>query len=274
MSRLPLALLLLLFAGCGPDLGVSTGGGSSGGEGDGLGGVIGLATGPYLVLDLTSGKVTSLTSATPTSAEYRGAKMLFQRISGNGTDYFIGVLEVTQDQWTRLAGVGSTPWNNVTPPPAWLGAAVAADKPAFNLSYDAVAAAIAAYNASHATRLDLPSDDEWAYACAAGTATTWSWGPATGTPAVLAGRAVVRESQLGVAGPRTVGGTAANGYGLYDMHGNVWEWTSPGTHVRGGSWYDSAWTARTVNSAGTDDTADLDSSVAHVLVGVRLTIKL
>lgn len=275
MRNVPLSALaaLLVLVGCAPDAGLTTGGGSPAGDGDGLGGAIGMATGPFLVLDLASGAVTSQTTALPTAAEYKGAKMLFRRISGNGNDYFVAVLETTQEQWTRIAGASSTPWNTLTPAPTWLAAAVAPTKPAFNLSYDAVNTALASYNGSHGTKLGLPSDGEWAFACAAGSAATWSWGSATGSPAVLAGRAVVRESQLGVAGPRAVGGTAANGFGLYDMHGNVWEWTSGGLHVRGGSWHDPAWTARTANSAGSDDDAGIDSTIAHALVGVRLTIK-
>jgi len=274
MTRLVVLILpLLLLCGCVPDLGLSTGGGKSANDGEGLNGVIGLATGPFLVLDLSSGAVTSLAEAVPSAVEYKGTKMLFRRISSNGNDFFVGVFEVTQGQWSRIAGTASAPWTTVTPAPSWLAAATAPTKPAFNLSSDAVNAAVTSFNAAHGTQLGIPSDGEWTFACAAGSSTTWSWGANTGTPAVLAGRAVVRESQLGVVGPRVVGGTAANGFGLYDMHGNVWEWTGAGTHVRGGSWYDPAWTARTANQAGADDDADLDSSVAHVLVGVRLTIK-
>lgn len=275
MTRLILAAILLLpIAGCGgPDVGFSTGGGKPADEGDGLGGLVGLATGSFLVLDLSSGAVTSLSQAAPGAAEYRDGQMLFRRVSGNGTDYFLGVLEVTQAQWQRLAGAGSTPWNNLVPAPGWLAAAVGPTMPAFNISHNAVGTAIGSYNSAHGTSLGLPSDGEWTFACSAGSAATWSWGSSSGTPAVLAGRAVVRESQLGVVGPRSVGGTLANAFGFYDMHGNVWEWTSGGMHVRGGSWHDPAWSSRSANQAGADDDADLDSSVAHALVGVRLTIR-
>lgn len=264
------ALALLIAAGCGgaPDAGQSTGGSASGGVGEG----VGLATAPFYALDLPTGNLTTLVNATATAPGYAADTVLFRRIKGQGDDYFIATLELTQQQWTRLAGPASTPWNNLVPAPAWHAAAVAANKPAFNISYDAVTAAIAAYNASHGTKLGLPSDAEWTYACAAGSSATWSWGAATGAPAALANLAVVRESQLGTIGPRGVGGTQANAFGLYDMHGNVWEWTSPGTHVRGGSWRDPAWAARTANQAG-DANYDVDGGVAHALVGVRLTIK-
>jgi hypothetical protein len=272
LVRLLIAVPFLVVAGCGgvPDLGQSTGGGSGSG---GLGDVVGVATSPYLTLELATGALSSLTSADPTAAEYKDTKMLFRRISGNGTDYFMSTLEVTQAQWARLAGGASTPWSTLTPAPAWLATAVGPDMPVFNLGYSPLTAALDSYNSGHGTQLGIPSDSEWTYACAGGSSATWSWGSVAGAPAVLANRAVVRESQLGVAGPRTVGGTNANAYGLFDMHGNVWEWTSPGVHVRGGSWFDPAWTARTSNMAGADDDADLAAGVAHALIGVRLTIR-
>jgi len=77
----------------------------------------------------------------------------------------------------------------------------------------------------------LPSEAEWEYACRGGSATTFSFGD---DAAQLGDYAWYRENS----GERThaVGQKRANGRGLYDMHGNVWEWCS--------DWYDHEYYSR------------------------------
>ena len=65
-------------------------------------------------------------------------------------------------------------------------------------------------------RYRLPTEAEWEYACRAGAATAFSWGDKFDPKKAWDG---------GKKGPKPVGSFPPNKWGLYDMHGNVWEWT-------------------------------------------------
>jgi formylglycine-generating enzyme required for sulfatase activity len=67
----------------------------------------------------------------------------------------------------------------------------------------------------------FPSETQWEYGCRAGTATTW-W---TGNDAKsLVGAANVSHDNKTSTNIQPVNTLRANGFGLHDVHGNVWEW--------------------------------------------------
>jgi formylglycine-generating enzyme required for sulfatase activity len=73
----------------------------------------------------------------------------------------------------------------------------------------------------------LLSEAEWEYAARSGTTTMYAFGDS-----ISAKQVQFSESKLGSAGKTAeVGSFQPNSFGLYDMHGNVWEWVEDTWHA-------------------------------------------
>ncbi len=161
-------------------------------------------------------------------------------------DFFLGATVVTQAQWTAVMGDNSSHFKGATLPVesiSW------EDAMAFGQKLTEQERAAGRLPAGYV--LTLPTEAQWEYACRAGTT--------VGDPGDMHVLAWFAENSEGTT--HAVGTRPPNEWGLFDMHGNVWEWcrdwfkTYPGGAVtdptgpaagkfrvlRGGSWdYDAA----------------------------------
>ncbi len=126
--------------------------------------------------------------------------------------FYLGVCEVTQEEYQRIAGhnpskfqgeprrpVEQVDWNEATE---------------FCRRLNELP-----HERTTGVKYRLPTEAEWEYAARAGTTTCYSFGDA---PQMLSANAWWRENSQGQTGP--VGQLRPNAWGLCDMHGNVWEW--------------------------------------------------
>ena len=234
-----------------------------------------VSAGMYMAVDLSSGATASnypvafydSAAAVPGGAGsdlYRTSRLLMRRLPsgsfsmgcpsgelGSGTNetqrqtsltdgFYMGVYEVTQEQWSRVMG---------TSPSYFRGNPNYASHPVESVSYSAIRGAVSGASwpqsvsadaSSFIGRLrdragisafDLPTEAQWEFACRAGTAT------AVNTGKNLA--SVSNDSAMSEAArywytvystfvtnytTSKVGSYVPNAWGLYDMHGNVAEW--------------------------------------------------
>jgi formylglycine-generating enzyme required for sulfatase activity len=205
----------------------------------------------------------------PTNEEKRGAGEGPQH-SVTVPEFWMGRFAVTQAQWRRVAGTEKVSIDLDADPSNFKGQ----NRPVEQVSWDEATEFCSRLSRATNRVYRLPSESEWEYTCRAGTDTPFSFGP-TLNPDVANydGNYVYGKETKGKYRQETtdVGSFPANGFGLYDMHGNVWEWCQDWWHddyskaatdgsaqlnqqsdklyrlLRGGSWYNYPWYCRSAN---------------------------
>lgn len=121
--------------------------------------------------------------------------------------YYLGRYEIIQKQWREVMGDNPSNFKGD-------------DLPVENISWNDVQVFIHKLNEKEETnKYRLPSEAEWEYACRAGTTTRYSFG---NDSSKLGEYAWYDDNSYSKTHP--VGQKTPNPWGLYDMHGNVWEW--------------------------------------------------
>ena len=222
----------------------------------------------------------------------------------NIQQFCIGKYPVTQAQWKAVAALPQVNIELEADPSNFKGD----QRPVEQVSwYDAVE--FCSRLAAHKKRqYRLPSEAEWEYACRAGTTTPFHFGETITTDVANYDGTDDEEHKWSGSygrGPKgiyrketTVVGSfeVANAFGLYDMHGNVWEWCLDDWHdnyegapidgsawfdknndnlyqkqgnavLRGGSWFDNPTDCR---SASRNDNYWAERAYLHNSIGFRV----
>ncbi len=179
--------------------------------------------------------------------------------------YYIQTTEVTLGQWREIMGTKFFGKRKGDP-----------GDPVVSVSWFDCMEFIEKLNKREEGTYRLPTEAEWEYACRAGTDTAYFWGDEPGCSRFMYGNNPlkseiciehVKSMGLEPGKPAPVKSYEPNPWGLYDTHGNVWEWCSdwyaayPEESVtdpqgpdkgnrrvrRSGSWYKYPWYCRSAN---------------------------
>jgi formylglycine-generating enzyme required for sulfatase activity/predicted Ser/Thr protein kinase len=151
----------------------------------------------------------------------------------NVPPFFLGKYPVTQKQYEAVMGNNPSRFKGV-------------NRPVENVSWNDATDFCQRLSHSTGKIYRLPSEAEWEYACRAGTTTPFYFGPTiTADLANYNGDYTYGSAPKGVYREETtdVGSFPPNAFGLYDMHGNVWEWCQDVWHenYNGAPTNGSAW---------------------------------
>jgi hypothetical protein len=155
--------------------------------------------------------------------------------------FFIGVYAVTQAEYMSLMPHNPSFWRGH---PDWPIDQVDWQAISGNEGFLARLNAVLAGRYGGTLEADLPTEEEWEYACSAGTSSSFNNGTnitdLESDPGLDPLANYNRDSN---GSPRPVGSYLPNQWGLYDMHGNVAQWCMD-RYQRGGSWQSNAASCR------------------------------
>jgi len=131
--------------------------------------------------------------------------------------FHMGVTPVTQAQWEAV--MGTTPWEGMA------SVARGGENAANWIAWHGAVEFCRRLSAATGQCVCVPTEAEWEYACRVGTTTRFYYGDDDGYDDL--GEYAWYESNAynsGAKHAQPVGRKKPNAWGLYDMHGNVWEW--------------------------------------------------
>ena len=178
--------------------------------------------------------------------------------------FAVGVYEVTFEEWDACAWAGGC--GGAIPEDEGWGRA---DRPVIHVNWEDAQAYVSWLSGATGQEYRLLSEAEWEYVARAGTETARYWGESEAEQCLYAnGDDDDVSCSDGYENTAPVGSFQPNGLGLYDVLGNVWEWTADcwvedysdalndgsvrqseaddcsSRVMRGGSWGNSAWSLR------------------------------
>ncbi|BDA71797.1 hypothetical protein CAL7716_059630 [Calothrix sp. PCC 7716] len=197
------------------------------------------------------------------------------------SSFFMGKYQVTQAQYKAIMGIN---------PSHFIGA----NRPVEQVSWYSAMKFCKQLSQKSGLTYRLPSEAEWEYACRALTTTPFHFGESiTTAKANYRGEKTRASALLGQYRQQTtpVGSFPPNVFGLYDMHGNVWEWCEDVWHtdyqgaptdgsawlnggddnnrvLRGGSWFDPAELCRCASR----EYSDPDPEIHDYVMGFRVVL--
>jgi eukaryotic-like serine/threonine-protein kinase len=151
----------------------------------------------------------------------------------NVPEFYMGRYQVTQKQYLKIMGKNPSNWQD-------------ANLPVERISWNDAQVFCQKLSAKTGKKYRLPSEAQWEYACRAKTDTPFYFGETISTElANYNGSYNYKSGVKGIYREKTtpVSSFPANGFGLHDMHGNVWEWCEDKWHenYQGAPTDGSAW---------------------------------